>query len=225
MFAAQEGTVTPDNRRTEARRRYATGLPALGLVVTVAVLLGLVGTTIGILVAVALLVSSLIFVHADVATIDFVFVIYLNVPTLASDLHGVPPSISQLVVLLLLIPMVRELFFRRQPLVVTHTLLLALVFFAVMLLSAAVASRPPDTIAALETTLLEGLLLFFLVTNAIRDTFTLRRVFWAVIAAGVVMAGVTVFQQATGSFENEFGGLSRLDLDSRGIKVDEGPLR
>ena len=173
-------------------------------------------------IAAGALLALVAFAAADAAVAAFVFALYLNLPTVASDLHGVPESASQLVVLLLAVPLLRDIGLRREPVPLTPTHLWVLAYAVAMLVAAAWSFDPRDTVEALRGFALEGLLLFLLVTSTVRTTTTLRRVTWAVLAAVVVMAGLSLVQQATRSYDDDFGGLAQ--ITTRGVRVEEGIL-
>ena len=54
----------------------------------------------------------------------------------------------------------------------------------------------------------EGLLLYVLMTNAVRDWRTLQAVFIALLAVGTLLGGLSVFQEVTGTYDNQYGGFA-----------------
>ena len=213
-------TATP-GRATEPAER--AGLVGLGVLAGVALVTGIavvMGGGPALVVALGALLALVALASTDVAVAAFVFALYLNLPTVASELHGVPQSASQLVVLLLAVPLVRDVGLRREPVPLTPTHLWVLAYAAAMLLAAAWSFNPGDSVEALRGFVLEGLLLFVLVTSTVRTTSTLRRVTWALLAAVVVMAGLSVLQQVTRAYDDDFGGLAQ--ITTRGVLIDEG---
>src|SRR5204863_334654 len=72
---------------------------------------------------------------------------------------------------------------QRRPLVVTPALPLMIAYLTVLVISATLAgSSQRNAVTPIITFLSEGLLLYLLVTNAVRNPQHLRMVLWAVIA-------------------------------------------
>lgn len=74
----------------------------------------------------------------------------------------------------------------------------------------------------------KNLVLFTLVIAAVRDERTLARAAWALVMVGVVLSGFTIYQRATGTFDNPYWGLANAPLAHVAGKVDDyrqsGPL-
>ena len=144
------------------------------------------------------------------AALLFIFALYLNIPAVATQLHGVPSAVASASVLLLAVPFASYLVFQRQPLVVTVTLPLMLVYFASLLGSTAVSSSPEISLPAVVVFLTEGLVLFFLVTNVVRTAAMVRQVIWVLLIAGSIMGALSIYQEVTGTYENTYGGLAQV---------------
>lgn len=57
--------------------------------------------------------------------------------------------------------------------------------------------------------LLKGLLIFVVVTNLTTSKLTLKRVVWALVASGAILATISVYQVLTGAYDQDFGGFGR----------------
>jgi O-antigen ligase len=156
----------------------------------------------------------------DAATPLFVFLLYTNASAVATQVHGAPYIVAASLPGLLLVPIFRDLVLRREKPVVTAALPYFVAFLAVQFAGAMNAMRPDDAMADMTTTLLEGFLLYVLVTNAIRTLPVLRQVIWSLIAAGAFMGAIVGFQHLTGAYENDFGGFARVDVSGMGFVVD-----
>jgi len=154
----------------------------------------------------------------DLSLVVFVILFYTNVPTVLSVFHGVPASISAAVILLLA-PAVGAVLVRHDRIPITATLPLMLGWFAVMTFSAAVSGDAGTAIRDVLPFLTEGLLLFLLVTNAIRSVATLRRTMAALLLAGALMGGLSLFQEVTHSYHNKYLGFAQ--TNDVGFKVGE----
>ena len=60
--------------------------------------------------------------------------------------------------------------------------------------------------------ILKGLLTFIVVTNLTRSELTLRRVVWALVLSGAFLATISVYQVATHSLDQDFGGFGRTKI-------------
>jgi putative inorganic carbon (HCO3(-)) transporter len=144
----------------------------------------------------------------QLATIVVVLLLYTNVPVLATQ-HGVPFVVASSFLALLGIPLLRHVLVHREPLRVDSPLLLMAVLLVVMLVSALGAKGPEAATDYVVTYVLEGIVLYWLVTNAIRSRASLRQVIWTLLAAGALLGALATYQEVTGDFEQQFGGLAQ----------------
>jgi putative inorganic carbon (hco3(-)) transporter len=147
----------------------------------------------------------------------FFFVFYTNLAVVLTRFHGVPQIIASSIAVLLLIPVTRALITERQPLVVTPVLPLVFVFLGTLFLAGVHSPEPSVVQNSISLYLTEGLLLYLLVSNAVRTIPVLTRVIWTLILAGALMGGLSIFQELTQSYANDYGGFAQVDrLDSGG---------
>jgi hypothetical protein len=146
---------------------------------------------------------------ADLITPLVVFVIFTNIAVLAVHFHGLPTIAAILPVALLLIPLAYHVLIRRQPIVMPPATLWLVLFMLVLMVSTLFARDVPAAFSELVTYLTEGLLLYMLLVNVIRTSTVLRLVLWALLAATIVLGGVPLYQQLTGTFGNNYGGLAQ----------------
>jgi putative inorganic carbon (hco3(-)) transporter len=164
----------------------------------------------------------------DIGTIVVLFAIYSNVGVLAmrspnalQAAAGSPDQNPRIAIvlaglsLLLAVPLLDRLLVCRDSLIFDRTFFLMLAFLAATLASSIFARD--DRIVGLRVLdyLLEGLLLYFLLTNIIRDRPTLRRATWTLLVAGTLMAGLSIFQRVTHTEKNIYGGLAQVVSDFR----------
>src|SRR6185503_4551013 len=109
------------------------------------------------------------------------------------------------------VPFVDRVLLRRQGLVVTPVLWLLVLFLGAQIVSMTFSRDPGQSLRDVLTYALEGVGLYFLVTNVVRDKETLRGATWALLAAGALMSVAPLVQQATGSFDRDYGGLAQVD--------------
>jgi putative inorganic carbon (HCO3(-)) transporter len=149
----------------------------------------------------------------ELATQLMVFLLYLNLPAIAHKYHGVPQPVAGAFLVLLGIPLGHYLVLRRQRARADAPFGLMLLFLAVLLLASLRARGPELAAERIQTFLLEGVILYWLVVNAIRDLRVLRRVIWTLLAAGSLLGGLSLYQEVTGSFDQQFGGLARRNYE------------
>ncbi|NOT29272.1 MAG: O-antigen ligase family protein [Planctomycetes bacterium] len=149
--------------------------------------------------------------YPDVATHAVLFLLYSNLPAVGVGFHGVPKPVAAAFPLLLALPLLRDLFLRRQPLVLTPTFFLLVLILAQQAVSAAFSIDPGKSFGSALTFAVEGVALYLLITNVLRSKATVRIATWTLVAAGILMSGVPLFQQVTGTFDDNYGGLAQVD--------------
>jgi len=161
-------------------------------------------------------------ISPDIATVLVTFIVYSNVAVVAVRFHGAPYILGAVVPLLLVFPVMHYLLHRREDIVIMPTTLLAIAYLLVQLVSALFSDNVTLAQAKLMTFISEGLLLFVLVTNAIRTPETLRYVIWALLAAGILLSIFPLYQQITGTFNNNYWGFAQ--AEGRGFSTGEETL-
>lgn len=139
-----------------------------------------------------------------------IFVLYTNLPAAAARYGAIPEAATGMVGILFVPALVHHLVVRRGGFRVDRTFALMGGFLAVMLVSTAVAAV--DVATALDyigsAFVAEGMAVFLLVLNTIRDRVFLVRALGVVVAAAALVATLTVYQSATGNYHQTFFGLS-----------------
>ena len=134
------------------------------------------------------------------AVVFFFFVLWTNLAVVLTQFHGVPQIVASSVVVVLLIPIVRALIVERQPPVVTPVLPLVLIFLSTLFLAGIRSPEPSVVQNNIGLYLTEGLLLYLLVSNAVRTLPVLTAALWTLILAGALMGGLSVFQEFTHTY-------------------------
>jgi O-antigen ligase len=145
-----------------------------------------------------------------VATLAVVFCLYTNAAVVAVRFHGVPQVVGAAVMLLLLLPLTHYLIIHRQTLIFTPILWPIALFLGVQMIGALFSSNIGVTTQNLSTFLSEGLGLYFLLTNVIRTPEMLRRVIWSLLLAGALIGGLSVYQQVTQTYANNYWGFAQM---------------
>lgn len=149
------------------------------------------------------------------------FLICSNAAVVAVRFHGVPALVAALAPAPLAVPLFLQLIVRGKPVIAGTALPWMLAFTGWQLISALFSSDPDSAMDGVLGTVLEGVVLYILITNVVRDERTLRHAVWALVAAGIFMGSISAFQQATKSFDTDFGGFGQLS-GGPGFRVADG---
>jgi len=174
----------------------------------------------------------------DLATLFVLFALYSNIAVLGMKTRAILSSsvqTSQMTIstagqnsrvaivmaglcLILCIPLLHQLLIRKEKLTFDRGLYLLLGYFTVFLTSSFFARDKGIITSQIIDFLLEGLAIYFVVVNIVRDYATLRRTTWALLLAGSFMGGLSVFQRVTHTQNQNYGGLAML-----GAELDFNP--
>ena len=161
----------------------------------------------------------------EATTWIILFVLYSNLAVVAKRDHNVPEYTAACFFLLLLIPLFNYVFLHRQRIVLNGVFLVMLGYLALLLVSAGFSRDPLQSRDRLLGYLVEGLVLYFLVINTVRTPYVLRGALWALITAGALMGTVSLYQEWTGSYDDEIGGLGKVKESVIEIEDPAGPVR
>ena len=220
------GRSLPSLSRTSTRT--IGPLVASILVCAAAAIIGVTTGQTGIIVVAALVMAIgaiAIAIRPDTATLVVIAILYSNAAAIAVQRYDVPYFVGAAFPLLLVIPFAYHIVIRRQPIVIAVGMPWMLGYFIVMILGtvAGMAADPDRGLAALTTFVVEGLLIYFVVTNVIRGIGDLRMAVWVLLLVGAALGALSVHQQATNSFDADYGGfaqVSRASLDTGAL--DQG---
>jgi|SRR5579859_134314 len=162
----------------------------------------------------------------ETGTLVVLFSIYSNISVLAMRSQraiqltaGAPDKNPRIAIILaglslfLLAPLVFHLFILKKRVIIDRGFVLMLALFGAYLASSFFAGDERIVESQVAGYLLEGVMLYFLITNVIRELSTLRRAIWTLLLAGSLMAGLSVFQKVTHTEANIYGGLAQVSSD------------
>ncbi len=149
----------------------------------------------------------------DVTTLCVVGLIYSNLPVVAVKFHGAPRILPAAVLAMLIWPLVHRLCIRQERICLYPGLPYLLCFLVVQLIGALLAKDPVTAFEQLVSFVLEGALLYFLVTNLIRTRRMLRASLWVLAMCGVLMGGAPLLQRLVGLSDSELGGLAQKNIE------------
>jgi len=198
----------------------AIGLVAAGALAFLATVNPLLAVAVG----GAALLSIAIIVRPDTATLVVVALLYSNGAAIAVHDHNLPYSVGTAFPILLLAPLAYLVVVRRQPLVITPALPWVLAFCVAMILATMFSGDFEVSWKELRQFLIEGLLLYVLVTNAIRTPDLLRKVIWVVVIVAAALSLLSVYQQFTGTYDNDYLGFAQVTKNNEGFVVSESGI-
>jgi hypothetical protein len=149
----------------------------------------------------------------DTATLLVIFFIYTNIGPVLIKFQGVPVLLATIFPLILIVPLVSFLIIRREKVVITPVLQLLLALAVIYTLGAIFSSDITLAMPQLTEFLLEGFLLFFLITNVVRTPAMLKRVVWVLLISGAIIGGLSLYQQVTRTWDNNYGGFAQVQSD------------
>ncbi|HEU0295007.1 MAG TPA: O-antigen ligase family protein [Anaerolineales bacterium] len=193
-----------------------------------AITIGVVATQapfLAIAVLLAILLLLALIKWPDMATLLVVFYIYANVGPVAMNFYGVPSYIAMGFPVILTIPLIWYLLVRREKLVITPVFQLLLLLLVIFTLGAVFSSDITLSSRKLIDFFFEGVLLYLLLTNVIRSPLMLKRVVWVLLISGAFIGGLSLYQQATQTFDNQYGGFAQVQSDfGTGVETLQGEV-
>lgn len=171
-------------------------------------------------VVLSLVLTLAIIKMPDAITPIVVAIIFTNAASIAVNFHNLPYIIGFTFPLMLVIPLAHHLIVRRQKIFGSSVFLLIFLFVAIQLVGAIFATRSDIALNAVITTAMEGLVLFILLFNVIRNLRVLRLSIWALIVAGAFLGGLSLYQQVMGTFDNNYYGFAQVSNAAFGTGVE-----
>lgn len=198
---------------------------ALGLIAAATLaLLATVNPLLAIGVGGAALLTIAIVVKPDIATLVVVALLYSNAAAIGVNNFNLPYTVGTAFPIILLAPLAFLVIVRRQPLVITPAFPWVLAFLVANILATIFSADFTVSFDELRQLFVEGVVLYFLLTNAIRTPDLLRSVIWVVVIVATALAALSVFQQFTGTYDNEYFGFAQVTKNNLGFKVSESGL-
>lgn len=151
---------------------------------------------------------GLAIIGPELATWVVMFCLYINLGGIATQVYEVPFVVAGSFGLLLVLPLANHLLLQQQTLIFDPVFKLMLAFLAIVLISSLSAEDESLALRWITDFVLEGLLLYLLVINVVRSLDVLKRVLWVLILAGGLLSSLSVYQEITLDYGNEFGGLA-----------------
>jgi O-antigen ligase len=195
------------------------------ILVSAAVIVGLASTlNTGIaLPGIILIILTLLLVITlkwpNVTVIFVSFIIYTNTAVVMIKFHGVPQALAYALPLLLIVPFLWQVIVNKRKVRINLIFVLMLVYFSIMILGSAFSRDISLAIPSIINFIAEGLGLYFLLINTIRTPHLLKQVVWSLLLGGAIIGGLSLYQQVTGTFDNNYWGFAQ--ITGQGFATDE----
>lgn len=199
-----------EGRPSAATQPWLLGALTAGMMASSILLVALQQPLLAIAVPMAALFGLAVLGRPDLLIPVAFFVLFTNAAVIATHFHGAPAVFGVAPMVFLAVPALRDVVLRGHKIVVTPTLVWFFCFFTIQVVGAFLAVKPRLAVEGLVPWIVEGLVLYLLVTNAVRTPRQLRTAIWGLLMAGGFIGGISAYQQITGSFDSEFLGFAQV---------------
>ena len=156
-------------------------------------------------------VALVVAIRPEMATVLVTFLMYTNAVVVAVTFHEVPAFAAVALPAILVIPLAWAVLVHRQPIIITPALPWVVGLLLVQMVGVVFARDTNDAMAELGVFAVEGVGLYLLLTNVVRTTGDLRRVLWALLFAGILIGGLSLYQEVTKTYRDSYGGFAQTD--------------
>ncbi|MEX0826411.1 MAG: O-antigen ligase family protein [Acidimicrobiia bacterium] len=176
----------------------AAGVAAMGVLPPILVLAGLL----------AIAGAAAIVLDPQWGLIAVAAFAVLRLADVATNFHGAPPTFAPLVAIVLLGLILRGRATAEWPVGGGRALLLVAAYGAIAIGSLLISGDSGDGTGAVRTLFEDGAVAV-LAGMLLRGATDLHRLVWALVGGGALLATLSIFQFATGSFGSTFGGFAQ----------------
>jgi O-antigen ligase len=201
------------------KNKYFMIVATIVVTIMLAITIGLIGSVSPLIILAAIILFSISVLFTALIGANFIvilvaFIIYTNTAVVLIRFHSVTPILGYALPLLLLLPFFWGLIYYKRKIKVNFVFVLMLLYFSILLLGSAFSIDISLAIPNVFNYVAEGLGLYFLLTNTIRIPSLLKNIIWAMLIGGAIIGGLSLYQQVTGTFENNYWGYAQV--------IDEG---
>jgi putative inorganic carbon (HCO3(-)) transporter len=205
---------------TSSRRSSLVPLAALLVTIAASLVVGAVAAGSPILAVAGVLglfATVAIAIRPAYAALIVVGLIYSNAPVVLVNFHDMPIVLAAAVPFILVGPLAYDLLVQRQPIIITPALPWLALYLVVQTLSTIGAADVSATASALSSFVIEGFVLYILITNVIRTPDMIRAVIWVLLIVGGLLGALSLFQQVTATYTNSYFGFAQTDAAITGL--------
>jgi O-antigen ligase len=200
-------------RTTLEKNRTLTGIIFTGLAIALGTFSALVSAIVGHpVVALILLggmaVSAFMFRKPEAGILLLIALIYTNAAYIAITYHGAPSTIPLLIAMLGMVIMVRWRFAGERP---QNWEIASIIIFGYGLIRSVSLLHAAD-FGSVKTGLInyfKDAIIVVIIVIYIRDRQTLRRAIWTMLIGAMFLGTLSVYQQLTGTFHEDYQGFAQ----------------
>ncbi len=170
-----------------------------------------------------LIATAIVTKNPDIISLGAFFIIFTNAAVIAYKFHNLPYILgATLPILILGAVIAHKVFILKKRLVFDTPILLFLAYFSIGIFGAITSIDLMKGLNNLFVLATEGIFLYLLVLNAIRSPKELRQAIWALLFGAIFIGSISAFQQATGTFDNNYWGFAQ--VTGKGFDTGETAL-
>jgi O-antigen ligase len=144
----------------------------------------------------------------DLAVAAYAALVFGDLLSTLTQFHGFPPLARPAGLVLLAAVLGQRLLVRDQPLA-RDPLTGWLFAYGLVIALGLLFARDRHVVLLTLIEMARAMLTLVIIVNVVTRTAQLRRILWAVLATGVLLASLTIYQSASGNWGQDFGGLAR----------------
>lgn len=175
--------------------------------------------------AAGLLVLVALALRPDLATLLVVIIVYSNAAVVAVRIHDVPFFVAAGSTGLLVVPLGYYLLVRREPLVLPAAVPWILGYLVIQLVSTMLSRDSSSASESVGTFVTEGVLLYLLIVNTVRTERMVLSIVWVLLAVGAALGGLSLHQDLTQNFSNDYLGFAQVGGDPNVLVGEEEASR
>lgn len=174
----------------------------------------------------ALMAATAIALRPDWLVVVVVALLYSNAAAVAVRVHHMPRAVGLAIPFLLFVPIAVRLTVRREAVVLPPALPWLIGFLVVQLIGTLFSVDRERATDALYTYILEGLVIYVAVVNAVRSRELLRACLWGILTIGAALSAVVLHQSVTDNYHDDYLGFAQIQERAleRLTRADEGVL-
>lgn len=184
----------------------------LFLVVVCAALTGLFAMFVGLWQFMALLALTIavawMLPRPQFSVVVGILVLYLNLGPIAVATHAYPAAAGIAFFVLLSFAAATYVLLRRQPFVIDSVFWMMVLYAVSMLVSSLFSSHPGESLGRVLVYALEGIVLYLLLLNCVRERGDLRRALVILLCGAALLGAMSTYQFVTGDHDQHFWGLA-----------------
>jgi O-antigen ligase len=149
----------------------------------------------------------------DLTTIIAIGLIYSNVSVVAVRFHGLPSILPAATLGILAWPFIYRLVIQKENLLIPPAAPYLLCFIFIQFTSAILSKDPRYSFGSFMSFLLEGAVVYALVSNIVRTRRLVIACFWMLALCAVLMGGIPMLKQLSGNADSIYGGFAQAGSD------------